>query len=174
MWEKLELQKDRAKGLIVEEIQAVLDYSGYKIVEENIEKPWGAYFKIDRENTENFMEEFFGNVKLPNWSEGMEKDPKILLVAPEKRLSWQYHERRGEVWTVVRGPVGALVSDTDTMPDKPKRLETGNTFQVHTAARHRLVGFDNWAILAEIWVHTNKGNPSTEEDIVRLQDDFGR
>jgi len=47
---------------------------------------------------------------------------------------------------------------------------------VHLAKgqRHRLVGLDGWGIVAEIWQHTDASNPSDENDIVRLQDDFGR
>jgi hypothetical protein len=40
--------------------------------------------------------------------------------------------------------------------------------------RHRLIGLDSWGIVAEIWKHTDYNNPSDEDDIVRLQDDFGR
>ena len=39
---------------------------------------------------------------------------------------------------------------------------------------HRLVGLSNWGIIAEIWQHTDPEKPSDEEDIVRVQDDFGR
>lgn len=174
MWNRIDLDRGRDKELITQEIEAVLDHSGYQLAETNIEKPWGGYYRIKREHTEQFLEEFFINVDLPKWSDGMEMDPKILFVAPEKRLSWQYHERRGEVWYVVRGPVGAYISETDTMPENPKNLDTGNTFQIHSRARHRLAGLENWGIVAEIWVHTDPTNPSNEEDIIRLQDDFGR
>jgi len=34
-------------------------------------------------------------------------------------------------------------------------------------------GIDGWGVVAEIWQHT-ASNPSDEEDIERLQDDFGR
>jgi hypothetical protein len=40
--------------------------------------------------------------------------------------------------------------------------------------RHRLIGLDQWGVVAEIWQHTDSENPSDESDIVRLQDDFGR
>ena len=40
--------------------------------------------------------------------------------------------------------------------------------------RHRIVGLDDYALVAEIWIHTDKENPSNEEDIVRVQDDFDR
>jgi mannose-6-phosphate isomerase len=40
--------------------------------------------------------------------------------------------------------------------------------------RQRLFGINDWAIIAEIWQHTDPNNPSNEEDIVRVQDDYGR
>jgi hypothetical protein len=40
--------------------------------------------------------------------------------------------------------------------------------------RHRLVGLDQLGIVAELWQHLDPAHPSDEEDIVRLQDDFGR
>ena len=50
-------------------------------------------------------------------------------------------------------------------------------FQADTTVlrqRHRLIGLDGWGIVAEIWRHTDAENPSDEDDIVRVQDDFGR
>ena len=40
--------------------------------------------------------------------------------------------------------------------------------------RHRIIGTNDYAIVAEIWIHTDKSNPSDENDIIRLQDDFNR
>jgi len=40
--------------------------------------------------------------------------PKILIVAPIKRLSWQYHHRRAEIWRVIQGQVGVVRSITDS------------------------------------------------------------
>jgi hypothetical protein len=37
-----------------------------------------------------------------------------------------------------------------------------------------LIGLDDWGIVAEIWQHTDESNPSDEDDIVRLQDDYSR
>lgn len=39
---------------------------------------------------------------------------------------------------------------------------------------HILVGLDNHAIVAEIWMHTDSNNLSDDEDSVRVQDDFRR
>jgi mannose-6-phosphate isomerase len=50
----------------------------------------------------------------------------------------------------------------------------GETITLKQGERHRLIGLDDWGIVAEIWVHTDVNNPSNEDDIVRLQDDFGR
>ena len=38
---------------------------------------------------------------------------------------------------------------------------------------NRLVGLDDYAVVAKNWKHTDKV-PSDEEDIIRVQDDFGR
>ena len=40
--------------------------------------------------------------------------------------------------------------------------------------RHRIIGTDKYALVAEIWIHVDKDYPSDEEDIVRVQDDFDR
>jgi len=53
-------------------------------------------------------------------------------------------------------------------------LKRGDTITLKKGERHRLVGLNEWGIVAEIWIHTDANHPSDEEDIVRLQDDFGR
>jgi mannose-6-phosphate isomerase len=50
----------------------------------------------------------------------------------------------------------------------------GDIVQLKQGERHRLIGTSQWGIVAEIWQHTNAQHPSDEDDIVRLQDDFGR
>ena len=99
--------------------------------------------------------------------------PKFLVVAPKKRLSWQYHFRRAEVWTVNSGPVGVVISETDEQ-SAPGVYQEGELITLPTGTRHRLVGLDNWGVVTEIWQHTDVAHPSDESDIVRLQDDFGR
>ncbi|MFN5440657.1 MAG: phosphoheptose isomerase, partial [Flavobacteriia bacterium] len=96
---------------------------------------------------------------------GGKLSPKLLVVAAGQRLSWQYHNRRAEIWKVVQGTVGIVRSDDDT---------EGQTIKLAQGERHRLVGLDADAIIAEIWQHTDASNPSNEDDIVRVQDDFGR
>jgi mannose-6-phosphate isomerase-like protein (cupin superfamily) len=97
----------------------------------------------------------------------------LLVVEPHKRLSWQYHNRRAEVWRVVRGPVGVKRSDTD---DEGELItyQQGEEIALLQGERHRLIGLENWGVIAEIWQHTHADSPSDEEDIIRVQDDFGR
>ena len=55
-----------------------------------------------------------------------------------------------------------------------KKLQTGEVIRLEKGQRHRLVGLDGWGMIAEIWQHTDPAKPSDENDIVRVQDDFGR
>ena len=96
-----------------------------------------------------------------------------MVVAPEKRLSWQYHHRRAEIWKLIGGIAGVVISNTDEQKE-PQQLNIGDIIQLKQGERHRLIGLSGWGIVAEIWRHTDPSNPSDEEDIVRLQDDFGR
>ena len=60
------------------------------------------------------------------------------------------------------------------MIKQPPYLKKGDKIKLQKGERHRLIGLDGWGVIAEIWQHTDAENPSDEEDIVRLQDDFGR
>ena len=50
----------------------------------------------------------------------------------------------------------------------------GDTITLQQGERHRLIGLDEFAVIAEIWQHTDANHLSDEDDIVRVQDDFGR
>ena len=52
--------------------------------------------------------------------------------------------------------------------------QVGETIKLAQGERHRLIGLDKQAIIAEIWQHTDAAQPSDENDIIRVQDDFGR
>jgi mannose-6-phosphate isomerase-like protein (cupin superfamily) len=99
--------------------------------------------------------------------------PKILIVAPHKRLSWQYHFRRAEIWKIIGGSAAVITSDSDE-ENETVLLDHGEIIELKQGERHRLIGTDGWGIVAEIWQHTDPDHPSDEDDIVRLQDDFGR
>jgi hypothetical protein len=53
-------------------------------------------------------------------------------------------------------------------------LNIGDTITLQQGERHRLIGLSDYAVIAEIWQHTDATHPSDEDDIVRVQDDFGR
>jgi hypothetical protein len=55
-----------------------------------------------------------------------------------------------------------------------KIYNEGDQIKLKQGERHRLIGLDEYCLVAEIWQHADKNNPSNEEDIVRVQDDFGR
>lgn len=97
----------------------------------------------------------------------------MLFVAPEKKLSWQYHHRRSEIWKLIEGEAG-LVRSMNDLPGETKKMNRGDVVTLQKEERHRLVGTSQWGVVAEIWIHTDPQNPSNEEDIIRLQDDFGR
>ena len=50
----------------------------------------------------------------------------------------------------------------------------GDQIILQQGERHRLIGLDDYSVVAEIWQHTDINHPSDEEDIIRVQDDFGR
>ena len=52
--------------------------------------------------------------------------------------------------------------------------KNGDVITLQKGERHRLMGLDNWGVVAEFWQHTDAQNPSNEQDIVRLQDDYAR
>lgn len=155
---------------------AVSHYLGdltLNVIETDFERPWGGFFVIDESQTAQFIEAYFPGISTEQVGRGGKLSPKILVVAPHKRLSWQYHDRREELWRVITGPVGVVESETDA--ENPVReLTAGNTVQHGVRFRHRLVGLEDWGVVAEIWQHTDAENPSNEADIVRVQDDFSR
>jgi hypothetical protein len=74
---------------------------------------------------------------------------------------------------VTSGPVGVAISETDEQT-LPGTYQVDDIITLPIGTRHRLVGLDQWGVVAEIWQHTDVTNLSDESDIVRLQDDFGR
>ena len=53
-------------------------------------------------------------------------------------------------------------------------LEKNDQIKLIQGERHRLIGLDDYAVISEIWQHTDPNYPSDENDIVRLSDDYGR
>jgi mannose-6-phosphate isomerase len=107
-------------------------------------RPWGFYIVL---------------------SDGSDHKVKRIVVYPGKRLSLQRHRRRSEHWHMVSGE--ALV----TLDDKEIRLKKGESVDIPANAAHRIknIGTEN-VILIEI----QQGDYFGEDDIERLEDDFGR
>jgi mannose-6-phosphate isomerase-like protein (cupin superfamily) len=153
-------------------IEDELNNLGFQIVDSNFEKPWGAYFCIDEKQAQDFSDKFFDGIDVDSLKIENKLSPKILIVKPNVRLSWQYHNRRAEIWQVYKGQVGVVQSDTD-IEKELKNHKPGNQIKLSQGVRHRLVGLSDYGVVAEIWQHTHE-NPSDEDDIIRLQDDFNR
>ena len=146
---------------------------GFEIIEKDFERPWGGFLLINEEQEQEFINQFFDGIDIENLKIGGKLSPKILVVKPNSKLSWQYHHRRAEIWRVYKGEVGVSRSFDDNQ--KPlKKLITGDQIKLKKGERHRLIGLTDYAVLAEIWQHTDPNNPSDENDIVRLSDDYGR
>jgi len=146
---------------------------GYQVISKDFTRPWGGFFVLDESQAPKFAAQFFPNLSMDAIQITNKLSPKFLIVAPAKRLSWQYHFKRAEIWTVISGPVGIAISDTDEQSSVGS-YDAGDFIKLQQGERHRLIGLDHWGVVAEIWQHTDENQPSDESDIVRLQDDFGR
>ena len=159
--------------MIFSSVQSELEEQHFRIVDKDHNRPWGGFFVIAEEQAQRFADVYFDGLDVSSLKISGKLSPKILIVAPSKRLSWQYHHRRAEIWRVVQGKAGVIRSKTDFENDL-EVFNVGESVTLLQGERHRLVGLEDYAIIAEIWQHTDIDNPSDEDDIVRLQDDFGR
>jgi mannose-6-phosphate isomerase len=155
------------------EARALAEAKGFTVVDQDRDRPWGGFLVIDESQARRFAREFFPELDPDSTRAHSKLSPKLLVVAPGRRLSWQYHHRRSELWKVLRGPVAVAISETDALPE-PETFDAGATIRIRQGQRHRLVGLDRWGLVAEIWQHTDPAAPSDEEDIVRVEDDYGR
>jgi mannose-6-phosphate isomerase len=169
----MQFTSETPKETVFAQITAWLEAQSFSVANRDDSRPWGGFFVIDESQAPVFIATFFPHLSLSDFEGFSKLSPKILLVAPGKRLSWQYHHRRSEIWKVVGGSAAIVISDTDQeTPVQP--LPLGTVVSLKQGERHRLIGVDEWGVVAEIWQHTDPGNPSDEDDIVRVQDDFGR
>jgi mannose-6-phosphate isomerase len=108
------------------------------------ERPWGSWHVLD---------------------EGPGYKVKRIEVRPGERLSYQTHDHRAEHWTVVRG-TATCVLDGDTF-----EVKTGSSVDVSLGTPHRIANLhDEDLVLIEV----QRGDYLGEDDIVRLDDDYGR
>ena len=86
-------------------------------------------------------------------------------VLPGKRLSYQKHSQRAEHWFVVQGTAKVILDDNEIT------LHTGESIDIPIGAAHRVENPGNEDL---IFIEVQRGNYLGEDDIVRLQDDYGR
>ena len=108
------------------------------------ERPWGSFYVIHDEPT----------YKL-----------KRIEVLPNKRLSYQYHNKRAESWTIVKG------SGRVTINDKETDLVTGDTIIINKKDKHRIQNKSNQIL---VFIEVQTGSYFGEDDIVRIEDDYKR
>ena len=153
-------------------VQFEIESYGFNVVAKDFDRPWGGFLVIDETQAQAFANRFFDGLSVQNLRIDGKLSPKILMVNPKSRLSWQYHHRRAEIWQVYRGTVGIIRSDNDVEGPMVEFTEGGQV-RLAQGERHRLIGLSDFGVVAEIWQHTER-IPSDEEDIVRVQDDFKR
>ncbi len=108
------------------------------------QRPWGTFTVLD---------------------EGDGFKVKRIEVFPGKRLSYQKHSQRAEHWVVVQGTAKV------TLDDREMVVEAGQAIDIAIGSAHRV---ENPGEQTLLFIEVQRGNYLGEDDIVRLQDDFGR
>ena len=88
---------------------------------------------------------------------------KKIVVNPNQSFSLQYHEHRYEHWTIVEGS-GTVINGEETIKCYP-----GSTFDIPVKQIHRATAGDYGLTFIEV-----QRGYCNEDDIVRLEDDYGR
>lgn len=90
---------------------------------------------------------------------------KRIEVLPGKRLSYQKHSKRAEHWVVIQGTAKVTLDDQDHI------VEAGQAIDIAIGSAHRV---ENPGDDLLVFIEVQRGSYLGEDDIVRLQDDFGR
>lgn len=174
--EAIDLAAERDPQRVNEDVAQALEAAGYTIALRDYTRPWGGFNQLVNEDADRFVKTFFPGLtpeeaRLGNPDSPL--SPKILVVAPEQRLSWQYHDRRAERWAYLT-PGGYFKSATDEQGEL-HYANAGDVVQFEKSERHRLIGgTGHYTLVAEIWQHVDPAHLSDEDDIIRLTDDYKR
>jgi mannose-6-phosphate isomerase len=109
------------------------------------QRPWGSFTVLD---------------------EGDDYKVKRIEVLPGKRLSYQRHTRRSEHWYIVRGTAKVTLNGVETL------VNTFQTVDIAAGDAHRVENPSDDELL--VFIETQTGDYFGEDDIVRMEDDFGR
>jgi mannose-6-phosphate isomerase len=90
---------------------------------------------------------------------------KRIEVLPGKRLSYQKHAQRAEHWVVVQGTAKVTLDDREIF------VSAGEAIDIPVGSAHRV---ENAGDQLLVFIEVQRGDYLGEDDIVRLQDDFGR
>jgi mannose-6-phosphate isomerase len=112
--------------------------------QESDERPWGSYTVLDDDTSFKV---------------------KRIVVRPGKRLSYQRHSRRSEHWFVVSGTARVILDDVAS------ELAPGDSVDIPVGSNHRM---ENTSDTDVVFIEVQHGDYFGEDDIVRLEDDFGR
>jgi mannose-6-phosphate isomerase-like protein (cupin superfamily) len=85
----------------------------FNVVASGLTRPWGGFTSLTKRKRNCFRTPFFEGLDVSTLTIGGKLSLKILLVSPAQRLSWQYHNRRAEIWRVLEGPGSVVRSHTD-------------------------------------------------------------
>jgi mannose-6-phosphate isomerase len=72
-----------------------------------------VFLVINESQAQEFSNKFCECLNVNTLKIGGKLSPKFLILNPNSRLSWQYHNRRAEIWQVLKGSAGIIKSDTD-------------------------------------------------------------
>jgi mannose-6-phosphate isomerase len=117
--------------------------SQFKFIESE-KRPWGTFYVIHDEK----------NYKI-----------KRIEVLPGKRLSYQFHNKRSECWTIIKGTALITIDNNDFRPNE------GDSITINVKSKHRV---ENVGTTDLIFIEVQTGTYFGEDDIIRIEDDFKR
>jgi mannose-6-phosphate isomerase len=115
------------------------------------------------DNSPKYDERPWGNFTVLDEGDGYKV--KRIEVLAGKRLSYQKHKHRAEHWFVIKGTAQVTLNDEIIV------VKSGEAIDIPLGAAHRV---ENPAEELMIFIEVQRGSYLGEDDIVRLQDDFGR
>ena len=116
-----------------------------------------------RDNSPKFDRRPWGTFTVLDEGDGFKV--KRIEVLPGKRLSYQKHAQRAEHWIVVQGTAKV------TLDDEEINVPAGEAIDIGVGSAHRVENADTELL---VFIEVQRGAYLGEDDIVRLQDDFGR
>ena len=99
-----------------------------------MQRPWGAFYYIDENQAQEFSNHFFKGIDINTLKIDGKLSPKILMIKPQVKLSWQYHNRRAEIWQVYQGKVGVVQSETD-IETEMKVYDIGKSIETQSRSK---------------------------------------